>query len=49
VRVAESSGHVSLDDAATEAAWTWTFRPATRAGEPVAARYAMPVTFRLED
>lgn len=48
-RVAKSSGHVALDEAALEAARTWTFEPARRGGVATAARVRMPVTFRLTD
>ncbi len=49
VRLEKSSGHRLLDDAATEAAWTWTFLPALRDGRAEPSRVTMPVTFRLTD
>ncbi|MBI2922626.1 MAG: energy transducer TonB [Planctomycetes bacterium] len=48
-RLAKSSGHQALDEAALEAARTWTFEPARKGGIAVAARVRMPVTFRLTD
>ncbi|MDW8123587.1 MAG: TonB family protein [Geminicoccaceae bacterium] len=47
VVVARSSGSRLLDEAALEAVRRWRFRPARRAGEPVAGRVAVPITFRL--
>jgi outer membrane biosynthesis protein TonB len=38
-----------LDEAAEEAAWSWTFEPALEAGQAVASKLSMPVTFRLTD
>ncbi len=49
VRLDESSGHKLLDDAATEAAWSWTFLPALHDGSARPSRVTMPVTFRLTD
>ncbi|MEK7465979.1 MAG: energy transducer TonB [Planctomycetota bacterium] len=49
VRVSASSGHSLLDQAAEDAAWTWTFAPALRDGQAQASRVTMPVTFRLTD
>lgn len=49
VRLEESSGHKLLDDAATDAAWTWTFLPALQEGRPQPSNVTMPVTFRLTD
>lgn len=47
VRVRESGGHESLDDAALTAVWHWRFVPARRGGEPVEASVIVPVRFRL--
>ena len=48
VRVTESSGFAALDAAALEAVRDWRFRPAERAGLPVAASITTAVHFRLE-
>ncbi|MGI9128838.1 MAG: energy transducer TonB [Roseomonas sp.] len=48
VRIVESSGFSALDTAATEALRDWRFRPAQRAGLPVAASITTAVHFRLE-
>lgn len=47
VKVRESGGHESLDDAALTAVWHWRFVPARRGGEPVEASVVVPVRFRL--
>jgi len=47
VTVERSSGFARLDRAAIEAVRRWRFRPATRAGMPVAASVTVPVRFRL--
>ncbi len=47
--IADSSGFPALDRAAAEAARRWRFRPATRAGRPVAATLPTTVHFRLSD
>lgn len=49
VRIVESSGFSALDAAAVEALRDWRFRPAQRAGMPVAATIIHPVHFRLEN
>jgi len=49
VRVTESSGFSALDAAAAEAPRDWRFRPAQRAGLPVAATIIHQVHFRLEN
>ena len=48
VRVAETSGFNALDAAAVEAVRDWRFRPAQRAGVPVAGSITTAVHFRLE-
>jgi protein TonB len=48
VRVSETSGFNALDAAAVEAVRDWRFRPAQRAGVPVAASITTAVHFRLE-
>ena len=48
VRLLESSGFAALDAATLGALRDWRFRPAERAGLPVAARIIHPVHFRLE-
>ncbi|MBS0371156.1 MAG: TonB family protein [Proteobacteria bacterium] len=49
VKVRESSGHESLDEAATTAVWHWKFMPAKRGGEPIEDTVVVPVRFRLGD
>lgn len=46
-RVARSSGYDVLDAAALEAARSWRFEPARRAGVAIAAVVEAPVRFRL--
>jgi protein TonB len=48
VKVRESSGHESLDEAALTAVWHWRFSPARRGGEPVEGAVVVPVRFNLE-
>lgn len=48
VKVRESSGHESLDDAALTAVWHWRFSPARRGGEPIEGVVVVPVRFNLE-
>lgn len=48
VRVHASSGHPLLDEAALRSVAHWSFRPATRKGEPVAQPIRVPVAFRLD-
>ncbi|MDR2244700.1 MAG: energy transducer TonB [Burkholderiales bacterium] len=43
-----SSGHERLDKAAVEAVKRWQFRPAQRAGMPVAGWVIVPVRFELQ-
>lgn len=47
VSVEESSGHAVLDDAAVEAARTWTFKPLVKDGQALPGRVRIPVVFRL--
>jgi len=49
VAVAESSGRDALDEAARDAATSWTLGPALRDGEPVAGTLRVPVRFELTD
>ena len=42
---AQVSGHAALGKAAMEAVRTWTFRAATRNGQPVTHTITVPVTF----
>ncbi|TXG98400.1 MAG: energy transducer TonB [Zoogloea sp.] len=48
VKIRESSGHESLDEAALIAVWHWRFSPARRGGEPVEGAVVVPVRFNLE-
>ncbi|MBL8458292.1 MAG: energy transducer TonB [Zoogloea sp.] len=48
VKVRESSGHESLDEAALTAVWHWRFSPARRGGEAVEGAVVVPVRFNLE-
>ncbi len=48
IRVAQSSGFDSLDNAAVEAIRQWRFEPARRGGVPVAEERLAPVLFRLQ-
>jgi protein TonB len=47
VKIEKSSGYERLDRAAVEAVRRWRFKPATREGQPVAARVNIPVQFKL--
>lgn len=47
VKLKESAGHDSLDEAAITAVWHWRFVPARRGGETVEASVIVPVRFRL--
>lgn len=47
VKLKESAGHDSLDEAAVTAVWHWRFVPARRGGEAVEASVVVPVRFRL--
>ncbi|MFO0155650.1 MAG: energy transducer TonB [Alphaproteobacteria bacterium] len=49
VRVVESSGFSALDAAALETLRDWRFRPAQRAGLPIAGSLTTAVHFRLEN
>lgn len=48
VRVATSSGHARLDEAALQAVRRWRFVPAKRGDTPIDYRYKVPITFSLE-
>jgi len=48
IKVAQSSGHDVLDDAAKDAVNGWTFAPATQAGSPVEGFVMVPIVFRLQ-
>jgi periplasmic protein TonB len=48
VAVHDSSGSPRLDEAAYETVLHWTFTPARRGNEPIAAWVLVPVSFRLE-
>jgi protein TonB len=48
VRVKQSSGYRSLDQAALIAVKTWTFHPGTTDGVPVRSEVEVPVRFRLQ-
>ncbi len=48
VKVRDSSGHETLDEAALTAVWHWRFSPARRGGEPVEGAVVVPVRFNLE-
>lgn len=47
--VAKSSGNADLDQAALDAASTWTFKPATLEGKPVAVNYTLTINFTLDE
>lgn len=47
IRVAETSGHAVLDEAAHRTVADWVFSPATRGGRPIAGEALVPVVFRL--
>lgn len=48
VQVVKSLGNTGCDQAAVTAAKQWTFAPAIRQGNPVAARVTLPVLFSLK-
>ena len=48
ITVQKSSGRGVLDDAATETVKSWTFMPATQAGNPIAGWVNVPIEFRLQ-
>jgi len=48
VTLYKSSGYKRLDTAAINAVWRWQFRPAQRAGAPVAAWVVVPIRFELQ-
>lgn len=47
VKLKESAGNDSLDEAAITAVWHWRFVPAKRGGEAVEGSVVVPVRFRL--
>jgi protein TonB len=47
ISLSRGSGSPSLDSAAVEAVYAWTFEPARNAGDPVASRVVVPVRFSL--
>ena len=49
VKVIQSSGYSSLDDAAAQAISQWRFIPATENGEPVVQALQTQWTYRLTD
>lgn len=49
ISILRSSGYAILDQAAVRTFRDWRFRPATRAGIPVASSLDVPVSFRLRD
>jgi len=48
VTLHKSSGYMRLDKAAFDAVWRWRFRPAQRAGLPVAGWVVVPIRFELQ-
>lgn len=48
VKLARSSGHTLLDEAAMKAARTARFSPAIRNGEPIASTVTLTISFRLK-
>ena len=46
-RVAQSSGHETLDRAAVEAVAQWTFNPARSDGQPRASQVTVPIVFEV--
>lgn len=48
VSIERSSGHRALDTAARREVLRWTFQPAVRNGQPVAAAGLVPVDFKLD-
>ena len=49
IDLARSSGVEALDTLALESVKGWTFRPATRNGQPVAKTIQVPMNFRAPD
>jgi protein TonB len=47
VKVEKGSGYAAFDSAALAGSHELRFRPATRAGKPIAAWFLLPVRFRL--
>lgn len=48
IRLAESSGHTSLDQSAIRGVRKWTFHPGTRGGEAVEMWVTIPIRFQLK-
>jgi protein TonB len=48
LRIKRSSGFPLLDEAAMAAVKAWRFVPASRAGQPIAYWYTLPIDFSLE-
>lgn len=48
-KIARSSGHARLDEAALSAVKRWRFEPATRDGVPEPSFATLPVVFRIQD
>jgi len=49
ISVAQSSGHVELDQAATAAVESWQFKPGERDHRPVESWIMVPVSFSLDE
>ncbi len=49
ISILRSSGYAILDQAAVRTFRDWRFRPASRAGVPVASSLDVPISFRLRD
>jgi protein TonB len=48
IKIAESSGHAILDNAAAEAVDAWKFEPARRGTVPLPMRVKVPILFKLD-
>lgn len=49
VIISKSSGHGDLDDAAVKAAWSYTYKPATLDGKPIAVWITYKINFTLDE
>ena len=47
VTIANSSGHIILDDAAIDAVKNWKFIPARKNGQNIQANVIVPVEFKI--